>query len=312
MSIKEVYYEKADEAISFIAGFAEHNSKDFLFRGHGKQEYRLCTTLNRFTTIPHENWRTDIDEILEKFRVGITKLGLNPISSNSRLDWMEYARHYGVPTPCVDFSYSPYVALFFAFNGIRKQFPTPEKPIYSVVYILDVTQLGEIWANFAKFPQSDNNDFSTLYRNFRFPGKELFIDGFPANILQLIPYPGRYNSRMQQQFGALLYDTLNYRMLNETHKISDLESFIEKRYELPVSFPTGETKDGEPALIKVYINQQCVSEIFTKIELMGAMGGPLYMDPNGVALDVINSYNYNSKTLYVRGIAFGPIDELKL
>jgi len=188
-----------------------------LFRGHSKSEYPLCTTLSRFTPIPHEDWSSGIDEILESFRAGLVKLVVNPIDTNSRLDWMEYARHHGVPTPCIDFSYSPYVALFFAFNGVRKKYPKPEKPEYSV----------------------------------------------------------------------------------------------EKQKEPDESLPDGSTEKGMPTL-KVYIDQQCVSEVFSKLELMGVTGGTLYMDPNGVVLDVINSYNYNQKTQYLRGVTFTDIDESKL
>jgi hypothetical protein len=307
MSIDNQYFESADEAFNFLADLAESDT-DYLFRGHSKSEYRLCTTLSRFTSIPHEDWSSGIDEILQSFRAGLVKLGLNPIDTNSRLDWMEYARHHGAPTPCIDFSYSPYVALFFAFNYVRKKYPKPEKPEYSVVYVLDIIQIGTIWAKIAAVEGSETNDFDSLYQRFRFPKGELFKHGFPAGVLQLIPYPGKYNNRMQRQFGALVYDTLNYRHLG----VSGLEEFIEKQKEPDEALPDGSTRKGRPTLTKVYINQQCVSEVFTKLELMGVTGGTLYMDPNGVALDVINSYNYNPKTQYLRGVSFSNIDESKL
>lgn len=307
MSIDNQYFESADEAFNFLADLAESDT-DYLFRGHSKSEYRLCTTLSRFTSIPHEDWSSGIDEILQSFRAGLIKLGLNPIDTNSRLDWMEYARHHGAPTPCIDFSYSPYVAIFFAFNCVKDKYPKPENPEYSVVYVLDIIQIGTIWAKIAPVEGSETNNFDSLYQRFRFPKGELFKHGFPAEVLQLIPYPGKYNNRMQRQFGALVYDTLNYSHLG----VSDLEEFIEKQKEPNEALPDGSTRKGRPTLTKVYINQQCVSEVFTKLELMGVTGGTLYMDPNGVALDVINSYNYNPKTQYLRGVSFSDIDESKL
>ncbi|MFZ4439693.1 MAG: FRG domain-containing protein [Syntrophales bacterium] len=307
MSIKSCYFDNLDEAIRFIESFAEtKEDKDFLFRGHSNAEYRLCTTMHRFCSIPYEDWSSDIDFMLESFISGLAKLGINPIDSESRLDWMEYARHHGVPMPCIDFSYSPYVALFFAFNGIRKQYPKPETPKYSVVYVLDVGQMGEIWARFATKLSKENS--GSVFHRFRYPEGELFQSGFPAGVLQLIPFPGKYNNRMQRQFGALLYDTLNYRHLG----FMDIEEFIEKQEEPQEALPDGTTKTGSPILTKLYIDQQYVSDVFTKLELMGMTGGTLYMDPNGVALDVINSYNYNHKTQYLRGIKFPKIDESKL
>lgn len=307
MTIYNKYFENADEAIDFLIALAESN-EDYLFRGHSKSEYRLCTMLNRFTSIPHEDWRSDIDSMLESFRAGLAKLGLSPINTNSRLDWMEYARHHGVPAPCIDFSYSPYVALFFAFNGVRKRYSETEEPIYSVVYAVNIAQIATIWARFAAVEGSETYNFDVLYRRFRFPKGKIFQHGFPANVLQLIPHPGKYNSRMQRQFGALLYDTLNYERLD----FSDIEEFIDTQKEPHQALPDGTTKPSDPTLTKIHMNQQCVSTVFSKLELMGITGGTLYMDPTGVALDVMNSYNYNPKTQYLRGVRFSAIDESKL
>lgn len=313
MSIMKKYFRSADAAFRFLSQCAE-SERDYLFRGHRNSDHRLGTTLSRFTTTPHEDWMSYIDEILETFHAGLIKAGIDPIPTDSRLDWMEYARHYGVPTPCIDFIYSPYVALFFAFDGIRKKYSKIGKPKYSVVYVLDVAQLATLWARFAAGSRSE--DFAKLFHKFRFPDnkkyEELFKYGFPAGVLQLIPHPGRYSNRMQRQFGALLYDTLNYPHLKETRGISDLEEFIEKQKEPDETLPDGKTQPGPPALIKVFINQEWVGEVFTKIELMGITGGSLFLNPEGVAFDIINSYVYNPKAQYLRKIGFPPIDESKL
>jgi hypothetical protein len=308
MTICNKYFEKADEAITFLAGLAESN-ENYLFRGHSKIKDRLSTTLSRFTSIPHEDWRSGIDMMLESFMSGLAKLGINPpIDTESRLDWMEFARHHGVPTPCIDFSYSPYVALFFSFNGVRKKHPKPEKTEYSLVYVLNIIQMGIIWAEFAAGKDSKTSNIDSLFNRFRFPKDGLFQYGFPAGVLQLIPFPGKYNYRMQRQFGALLYDTLDYKNLG----FLDLEDFIEKQKEPEEYLPNRTVKVGSPTLIKIHINQQSVSEVFTKLELIGVTGGTLYMDANGVALDVINAYNYNPKTQYLRGVTFPEIDESKM
>ena len=120
MSIAEKTFENADDAIGFLEAIAGKDNP-YLFRGHSNREWRLCTTLNRYTRLPHEEWSSDIDNLLASFRSGLTKLVLAPMETDSRIDWLEYARHHGVPTPCIDFSYSPYVGLFFAFNGVRNQ-----------------------------------------------------------------------------------------------------------------------------------------------------------------------------------------------
>jgi hypothetical protein len=293
MSIQDYCFDNFEESIHFIESLAEtKEDRTFLFRGHSDPDYRLCSTFNRCSSIPHEGWNPDIDLILESFRAGLAKLGITPIDADSRLDWMEYARHHGVPMPCIDFSYSPYVALFFAFNGVRLAPQKSDGSKCSVIYVIDVNQMGTIWHKFSAMGTKDNQ--------FRYPKGELFSKGFPAGVLQLISLPGKYNNRMQRQLGVFLFDTLNYRELG----FRDLEEFIEQQKEPKEILPDGTTKPGCPTLMKLYLDQQWVPDVFTKLELMGITGSTLYMDPNGVALDVINSYNYNPKTQYLRGMKF--------
>lgn len=54
---------------------------------------------------------------------------------------MEYGRHCGLPMPCLDFSYSPYIALFFAYagSGWENERPSGE---YVEVNALNVAALG--------------------------------------------------------------------------------------------------------------------------------------------------------------------------
>jgi FRG domain len=57
---------------------------------------------------------------------------------------LEFARHYGVPSPLIDFSLSPYVALFFAFNGVKPL--EAKKGEHAAIYCLNVFELAGVWA----------------------------------------------------------------------------------------------------------------------------------------------------------------------
>jgi len=102
-------------------------------------------------------------------------------------------------------------------------------------------------------PKKDIDKFYDAYWDFQNLGEDFFENGFPANKLQFIPFLGKNNTRMQRQFGALLYDTLNYDHMG----IKDLEEHIESVTETPVS-ENGKTNHGRPILHKIYINQKCV------------------------------------------------------
>ncbi len=305
MSIIEKRFRSTKKALEYLESLAG-NDNDYIFRGHTKKEYRLSTTLQRFSNRPHESWDSRIDEMIEMFRIGLVKLDLTPFQGNNRQDWLEYSRHHGLPTPYIDFSYSPYVALFFAFNGVRIDY-LAKKPRYSVVYALNIKQLASAWASkVSKNYDSkiDGKKYTVEYDKFLYP-KSLFKKGFPGDRLQFIPSPSKYNKRMQKQMGCLIYDTLDHKM----NSLKDLESFINNYKELDVHSSESKVEKGKVTLYKVFINQRDTSYIFEKLELMDMTAGNLLMNPDAVSMDVINSYFYHSRVSYLRDIQSNPIDD---
>jgi hypothetical protein len=110
------------------------------FRGHSDADWKLETTLERFTkksvdtehyfktlrdirpaviSVTGKNW-----DIPEKFEGGRLPA--------SGYEFMIYLRHHGFPSPLLDWTRSPYVAAFFAFRSQEK--PKSDKvAIYSYV-----------------------------------------------------------------------------------------------------------------------------------------------------------------------------------
>jgi hypothetical protein len=104
-----------------------------LFRGHADSRWRLETTLERFKpdeqisvrrynsylarakptveTITNRKWR-----LSKSMKLSYDALVNEPPS----VEFMTYARHHGYPSPLLDWSRSPYVALYFAFSKARK------------------------------------------------------------------------------------------------------------------------------------------------------------------------------------------------
>ncbi|MDF3127090.1 FRG domain-containing protein [Rheinheimera sp. 1928-s] len=305
MSIVTKRFQNAKGAIAFLESLAHESNDTIVFRGHEKTEYRLINTWQRHRSILHEPWNTDIDETLMAYKVGLEKLGIKSFDHTNRFEALEHGRHHGVPTPCLDFSYSPYVALFFAFNGVRVS--TKKRKPYSVVYALNVNQLAEARAKELHDPKTDSDAFYRAFRNFQSPKQGYLEKGFPANTLQFIPYPGASNKRMQRQLGCLIYDTLWYRLMG----LKDLEDYIKNRSETPF-FDGEKTVSGKPILTKVFINQSATSDVFARLELMNITGGNLYDSADGVALDIKNAYNYNPKFSYLRDVDLPTFDDTKL
>lgn len=296
MSIKIKRFQSAQGAIQYLEKLALGSSDTIVYRGHSNEKFRLVNTWQRHRKVPHEPWMTDIDEAMTKFRIGVEKLGIKSHNHEDRFEALEHARHHGVPTPCLDFSYSPYVALFFAFNEVRRDYES-KKHGYSVVYSLNITQLAQAWARLVADPKTENDKFYKAYWDFQNPPEKFLEKCYPAGFLQFFPFPGKNNVRMQRQLGALLYDTLHYKRMG----LSDLEEYIEQIAEPKVHNGITEMP-GEPTLYKVYINQKSISEVFKRLELMNITGGNLYNSADGVAMDIKNHYYYNAKYSYLRDI----------
>jgi len=103
-----------------------------LFRGHAKESWELRTTLERYTD--KEYSITDYYKLLISIEPAVAsftskqwnldpalKIDESDYGPPPRYDFMVYLRHHGFPSPLLDWSCSPYVAAFFAFQ------PRPEK-----------------------------------------------------------------------------------------------------------------------------------------------------------------------------------------
>lgn len=293
MSIGIKKFNSIQKASEYLEGLSK-DSHDYIFRGHNSDNYRIQSTLYRHQKVYFDFVSYDLERIVQQFKLGLARIGKYPIEEFSKQDWLEYVRHFGAPSPCIDFTYSPYIAMFFAFNGMRAD----DKSKYVVVNCLNIADLAHGWTKHccAKFIKDDWSD--DIYQDFRFPyreKKQLFEKEYPPQHLQFIPFPSRINQRMITQMGALIYDTLDYEHIG----IQDFERFVDNINEPSTSSPKG-SNPSTPTLIRILINKNCRSDALEKLELMGIFGGQLFLSEEGVSMDIINSRHYVSRYSYLR------------
>ena len=82
--------------------------------------------------------------MISHFLVELKSIGITPpFAMDDRRARLEFARHYGVPSPLIDFSFSPYVALFFAFDTVRPH--VSKEADHAAIRCLNISELAGVW-----------------------------------------------------------------------------------------------------------------------------------------------------------------------
>ena len=116
------------------------SSRDFVWRGQRRDDWALSPSLDRLIgrlTTTGSSLASNPDEILrihlERFKMAVRgRRGQNPPELPSENDWWALGQHYGLATPLLDWTRSPFAAAYFAFED-----DNPDTTEYRVVYGLD-------------------------------------------------------------------------------------------------------------------------------------------------------------------------------
>lgn len=94
----------------------------YLFRGQADANWDLVTSFDRvYSHVPNAKRKIIEQELIDAFCINCER----HIQSNYKFSKMEImerksmAQHYGVPTRLLDWSYSPFIAAYFAFSTVH-------------------------------------------------------------------------------------------------------------------------------------------------------------------------------------------------
>lgn len=101
-----------------------NNIDDYVFRGQSNAEWQLTSTLDRLirharqTGVKEGSIGVFVEKHLDRFRLEIRgRRGDNPSKLEEDELWA-LGQHYGLATPLLDWSKSPYIAVFFALASL--------------------------------------------------------------------------------------------------------------------------------------------------------------------------------------------------
>ena len=150
--------------ITYVMNYANNNPHELWYRGHRSQDWKLRPSLFReevldmtddgsVQPIKYKNFM-DFNSALKQFRDELIET-----IKDDRLNLFHYtflAQHYGMPTPALDWSTDPLIALYFAVDG----FEYTNEDEFPVVYILNPTRVNE---NSAMKYKEGNRTISEVY-----------------------------------------------------------------------------------------------------------------------------------------------------
>ena len=107
------------------------SSERFIWRGQKKSEWPLRSSFHRHCRADSAQYlRFDLQR-LRPYITSITKSKYDLLNTDDQIEFLGLVQHHGYPTPFLDWSLSPYIAVFFAFqNSQGVDFDTQYARIY--------------------------------------------------------------------------------------------------------------------------------------------------------------------------------------
>jgi len=146
----------------FVDYLTDHSDffQNYIFRGHRSIDYKLESTLDRKVTD-----KAKVQEIrdhqLENFkRYIIGKRGVNPPTYTEENEWWALGQHNGLNTPLLDWTYSPYVATYFAFY--KKEAVSDKRVVFALDKVTVKNQIIKNSADDIEFYRPDADDNSRI------------------------------------------------------------------------------------------------------------------------------------------------------
>jgi hypothetical protein len=233
----------------------------WMFRGHSRASWELQPTLER-TLLP-VGWTAELVQKCEEYTLhDFRSRAHHYISRDSlpktTLGWLALMQHHGVPTRLLDFTLAPFIALFFAFDGV-----TPDADEPCAIWAIDFRRLMKASVEYLNTHVEGCNLNYLKVATISDKVLEQYLAEHSHNALW-VTEPSVTNLRLERQKGTFL-----------------LSGSVEKRILdlLPEQLP-------QESVHKLVLPASLSTVVFTMLKSMGIENSRLFADLAGLAKDI--------------------------
>ncbi|MFA6998372.1 MAG: FRG domain-containing protein [Victivallaceae bacterium] len=194
--IQEIEIKSSEDLIQKMNELPNH----YIYRGHSDAGWKLESTLER---VLGQKWSAPNARKFEEHSYNTFKSKYHIYNSTehspqSKLSWLSVMQHYGVPTRLLDFTESPYVALYFALETYN--------PLLKKNFAIFAVDYTAVMNNSIDFIKKKDAKFVEAHESIQHQKDEIFdetVDRFSYDILW-VTEPIKFNARMDRQSGTFL------------------------------------------------------------------------------------------------------------
>lgn len=233
----------------------------FAFRGQANADWGLTSTLER---VIGRKWSAESAKRFESYSLQLFKSKYHIYSGsehipNSKLSWLSVMQHYGVPTRLIDFTTSPYIALYFALESYD---PLSENDF--AVYAVDYTAVMEASIQHIKAADPKFSETRTSMSGKQDSIFDDVVDRYAYDIAW-ITEPRELNARIDRQSGTFLVS-------------GNLEKTIESIVNLPLY--------KNATVLKLRIPARFYEGVYVALRKMSINAKSIYGDLGGLAKSI--------------------------
>ncbi|WP_315450389.1 FRG domain-containing protein [uncultured Treponema sp.] len=197
---------------------------EFVFRGHSNIGWELKTSLRRLL---YNNYQAKVEVFetysLNEFKSKFYLYNKDDYEPKTDLEWLAMMQHYGTPTRLLDFTESPYIALYFCLENSNKK-----QKENMAIYALNYREINKTTINYL---ENLDASFKYDYLDIENNKDQIFenkITKFNIPLLW-ISEPKRLNKRIERQRGTFLYTNernKTYEEILESEIYKNIPSFL--------------------------------------------------------------------------------------